>query len=241
MAAYNSVHIASSLSADQAEADDHMTGGLFTSRAVDNSRVLSAETVDELIDLFTKLRNERADLDYLDFHCHGDGGTLSLGREDFNYTHLAQFRDKGFESIFRPEAVIDFLSCDVAAAWFDEPDEDGELFLAEFAHIFLHRKGGRAIDRNKPMRYKPAYQPFFGPSFRGEGTEIIAEVAPGARYATLKGQYRLDSRRIRGQIATLKLFLTTALGLTSPSTPQPPANRNPHPVDILVAAILAVL
>src|ERR1700730_2587246 len=157
MAEYNSVHIASSLPSDQDEADDHMTGGIFTSRAVDNSRVLSAGTVDELIDLFIKLRNERADLNYLDFHCHGFAGGLSLGHENFTYQHLAQFRGKGFESIFRAGAEISFLSCDIAAARFDQLDEDGELFLAEFAHIFLQRKGGRAICSNLPIHYQPSW------------------------------------------------------------------------------------
>jgi hypothetical protein len=220
-----------------------MTDGIFTGRAVDNSRVLTAGDADELLNVFEKLRNERADLNYLDFHCHGYAGTLSLGREDFNYKHLARFRGRGFESIFRPGAVISFLSCDVAAARFDEMDEDGELFLAEFAHIFLHGKGGRAIGRNMPMHYKPSIGIFVGPRFTTTGTEIIAEVAPGARYAVLKGQYRLDSRRIRLQIAVLKAFLNAAVqSLPSPRAPQSHVGDPiPTQLDTLVRTTVASL
>jgi hypothetical protein len=139
--------------------------------------------------------------------------------------------------------VIHFLSCEIAEARFDRLNEDGELFLAEFAQIFLHGKGGRAIGRNQPVHYKPGLGIFVGPRFLTDGTEVVAEVARGARYATLKGQYRLDAVRIRQQIATLKVFLGLVLLQlqASPRQRRDAGEQSPSLLDMMIATLLAPL
>ena len=148
---YLTLHIASSLDSDQDEAQDHADS--FSPKG----EVRSAGNADELYQLFLDLGRQGAQLAYMDFHCHGYPGGLSLGKGHLEYSDLAQFRRGGLDGLFRGNAVISFLSCNLGASRFDKEHEgeDGELFLAEFAYIFLRRNGGSAFARNKDWHYRP--------------------------------------------------------------------------------------
>jgi hypothetical protein len=102
------------------------------------------------------------------------------------------------------------MSCDIAAVNMRVDEQDGESSLAEFAYISLRRNGGKAVGRNQPWHYRPGLL-WRSPSFTKPGTEIVAEMTPSAYEATLKGQYRLDERRIRQEIDVLVNFMTLAL------------------------------
>jgi hypothetical protein len=211
---YLALHIASARDSDQDEAADH--AGSFSMQG----EMRSAGSADELYDLFLNLGRQGARLAYLDFHCHGYPGALDLGRDTFDYSDLAQFRRGGFSALFRRDAVISFLSCDLGGINIDQENEDGELFLAEFALIFLGRNGGKAMASNLTWHYKPSTI-WRDPVFKTAGTQITAEVAPGATRAVLKGQYRLDETRIQLQLAVLRSFIVAALNsLPAPLGPR---------------------
>jgi hypothetical protein len=201
---YLALHIASARDSDQDEAADH--AGSYSMKG----EMRSAGTADQLYDLFVNLGRHGAQLAYLDFHCHGYPGALDLGRDTFDYSDLDKFRRGGFSALFRGNAVISFLSCDLGGVNIDQENEDGELFLAEFALIFLGRNGGKAVASNLSWHYRPSTF-WRDPIFKTAGTQIAAEVAPGATRAMLKGQYRLDETRINLQIAVLRSFIAAAL------------------------------
>src|SRR5262249_39628161 len=123
-----------------------------------DERMISVSDVDEFASELQKFLRERAQIAYLDFHTHGAPGGVFLGRETPDIDNLDKLRDKGFERLFTAGALINFLGCDVAQ--YDPSKDignDGELFLAEFAYIFLKRNGGRAVGSTQPWYYKPAF------------------------------------------------------------------------------------
>jgi hypothetical protein len=178
-------------------------------------RTISILTVDDFVRELQKFQQDRAEIVYLDFHTHGGPGGLDLGGETFDIDDLDKLRNKGFEGLFVAGALINFLGCELAGY---QPSiniqNDGELFLAEFAPIFLMRYGGRAVGRSTPWIYRHLQVAFFGPMFsawKTDGAEIVAEVAPGASRAVLKGNYWLDEVRIRRQINALRGYLEKRL------------------------------
>jgi hypothetical protein len=170
--------------------------------------MISVGTADQFVRELQKLQSEQA---HPDFHTHGSPGRLALGETAcLSINDLDKLRNKGFEGLFAAGALINFLGCD--AAQFDpsksgtsDGTNDGELFLAEFACIFLKRNGGRAVGSNQYWEYSKlgaSYKWYVGAGFwKNDGTPVIAEVAPGASRAVLKGNYWLDEPRIRQQIS----------------------------------------
>jgi hypothetical protein len=212
---FNSVHIASNEAAAIDEAEEHAAhSDKVSPRGLNdkqNARVFPAGSVDDLYQVFQKLRRENAELDYLDFHAHGYAGQVELIEDlHLKISDLDRFRDQGFESIFRAGAVISFLSCSLANVQMANSEEDGELFLADFAQIFLHGRGGKAVAWRTPVYYKPSFL-LFAPTYQHDDKEIVAEVAPRAAIATLKGQHRLDKTRVLQELIILQVFLLACL------------------------------
>lgn len=211
---YQALHLASSLEADRNEAEDDARTYPI------EGRMRSVRTVQELYNLFSALMAQSARLDYLDFHCHGFPGSLSLGSEDLDFSKLQKFRAGGFSVLFNSGAFINFFSCDMGGENIRVDDsEDGELFLSEFAHIFLNRNGGEAMGWTAPWHYR--WNPILGSSFTNAGTSVQAIVAAGASRAVLKGHHRLDEQRINTELTILRTFVSAALNsLPTPQAPQ---------------------
>jgi hypothetical protein len=197
---YSALHIAGLSDGDEGEAEDH---------ADTDAEVRSIGSPQELLALFTELQRQGARLKYLDFHSHGYAGGVSLGRHDLNYDDLRMFRGHGFDALFLPGATISFMSCDLAGVRDGDTSNDGELFLAEFAAIFLRRNGGKAVGRPTPWYYKASL--LFRGTWKNSGPEIVAQMTPGATRAVLKGHFRLDENRIKAEIAVLQRLIQESI------------------------------
>jgi hypothetical protein len=210
------------------EALDHLAGNAWTVREDPNRQAMIddlnsiVDKVDEseglkicgkvsqLVELFKQLRTRGVRLDYLDFHGHGYPAGLKMGYDTLEYKDLSQFRDQGFHEIFNPGAEIWFCSCDIAGMDLDDETQDGERFLAEFAQIFLRGNGGTVKGGAGYVHYKPSTA-WRGPKFNQDKGWVIAQVAPGSGVVQLKGQFYLDTNRLRAEIATLTVCVDAAL------------------------------
>jgi hypothetical protein len=207
---FNTVHIATDDASNIGEAEDHAGMDQPSKGLPIKSRVIPVGSVDDLFKALQKLRDEKYEVDFLDFHTHGYAGSFFLGSRTFNYTDIATFYNRGFDSIFRAGATISFMSCAIADVRLDNSNEDGELFIAEFARTFLRLRGGRVIGRNQPWYYRQGFL-WRSPDFKNSGTEISAEIGANDAEATLKGNYRLDVKRLTLEIAVLKKICQAAL------------------------------
>ena len=93
---------------------------------------MNAESIRHLVDVFTHLKKRGTKVDRLDFHTHGAPGHLAIGADFLGFQELSDnFKNRGFEKIFKKNARVFFHGCNVADR------ADGEMFLAVFGAIFL--------------------------------------------------------------------------------------------------------
>lgn len=95
------------------------------------------DSVNDLLRLFTRLAQEPAVWDSLNFHTHGSGGSIALGSTSLNIDSLQRFENQDFDRLFSPTCVITFDGCNVAEG------PEGEYFLALAGNTFLTVKGGK--------------------------------------------------------------------------------------------------
>ena len=150
-----------------------------------------AASLKQLEEIFASYKKQNKKIDKLDFHTHGGPGKLAIGSERLGFETLKNFRDKGFDQIFTPEARVFFHGCNVAE------NAAGELFLAEFGQIFLKTGGGRVGGSTSVGMTDVIFNT--GKTIHFWGDTVYAYVLPGGK-ATLKNHRHLDSRHIEGQI-----------------------------------------
>jgi hypothetical protein len=232
---YNKVHVAAK--GQTSEADFHMQMDRPTKGLPVNPRLIEIASVDDIEAMLSKFIREHYEIDYLDFHAHGHAGTIYVDNvSKFTVKDLKRFRNRGFDRVFRPNAIISFMSCSVAQV--DPGDgEDGELFLAEMASAFLGYRGGTVLGRNKDWKYKPpmglGFFPPVGPftaTFKNEGAEIAAEISARSSEPSLRGQFRLDKQRIAQEIAVITAIVNWAISLLERQDSQPKKTFAPPPM-----------
>ncbi len=150
--------------------------------------MFEVKSLDDLINAFDTLRNERAQINYLDFHAHGYEANIGLENESITLTSLSRLRNKRYETMFAAGSQIRFLSCEFAGS------AEGEQMLAEFAQILLRDAGGTAEAASGVCLYKPGF--LFSGTYKHAGRMVTARVAPGGN-VTLRGHFYLDPVRIR--------------------------------------------
>lgn len=120
-------------------------------------------------------------------YAHGQAGAIQIGSTPVFYKDWDQFAGQGWETVFAPDATVQFNCCNLAGS------AEGEAFLAEFASIFL-RRGGRAY---AAKGYVIAH-PWTGSSFTlgacGSGW-LRADVSPSGAVSLHNASY-LNSRQI---------------------------------------------
>ncbi len=87
---------------------------------------------------FLKVEGRKVDL--MDFHTHGNKGSIALGAESLNVNNVAlRLNNKGFDRIFNQDASINFDGCNVGQGY------QGEFFLALVGRILLVSSGGKVM------------------------------------------------------------------------------------------------
>jgi hypothetical protein len=163
-------------------------------------------------------------LDAMDFHTHGAPGAVELGTDHLTVNTLEEFRNEGFDALFKAGGVVEFHGCNVAERAI------GELFLAEFGSIFLRGAGGE-------VRGSTSYG-FQDPLYSGEtahlwGEWVTAEVRVGGG-VRMRNQLHLHPHLIRRGIERLRQLVAQQ------STPRAGRARQPGPVGLGAIAMMGV-
>ena len=131
-------------------------------------------------------------VDRLDFHTHGSPGGIALGSERLRYNTLKRFKNMGLDKVFSPTARVFFHGCNVAKGI------QGELFLAEFGHIFL--KGGGRVGGSTSLGIA---NPVGGTTAHFWGQSVYANVKSGGK-VTLKRHSHLDKKLTQSAIDSVQ-------------------------------------
>lgn len=169
------------------ETSEGYDAALHTNTAAGDFAV-GVASLDELIYALGRIPD--SSLDAMDFHTHGRGGGMRLGRDLLTSDTLPRLRDARPSRIFRRGAPIDIMGCNVAES------PEGELFLAEFGSIFLKERGGRVRAHTGRAFRDPLYT---GETVHLIGQWITAEVRPGGG-VTLNNAIHLVPHLIRNAI-----------------------------------------
>ena len=102
-----------------------------------NVRIEKVMSINDLLRLFRILCDESAEWHTVNFHTHGNGGTIALGSTHLNLDNYSQLENNDFGRLFAKDCVITFEGCQVADG------AVGEYFLVEIAHTLLLVKGGK--------------------------------------------------------------------------------------------------
>src|SRR5262249_17532700 len=128
--------------------------------------------------------------------------------------------------------------------------EDGELFMAEMARVFLYENGGSVLGRNQDWRYKPPLGlglfPAIGPfkaKFKNDRAQIVAEMGAHDSEPTLRGQFHLDRNRLAKEIQAVRAVITSAINIIesdqgAPNRSYAPPPQTGAPIDDMVARYL---
>ena len=126
---------------------DHRVLGIIPKRSMEPTATDHAEEVGGLVCRLGNLRGlEEAIIsyaydgyifDFAAFFAHGGPGGIAIGTDVLDVKTLSQFKSKGYNQIFKKDANIDIIGCNVAEGAI------GEYFMVDMARTFLGRNGGR--------------------------------------------------------------------------------------------------
>jgi hypothetical protein len=109
---YNKVHVAAN--GNSSEAEFHMDMDPLTTKGrFVKKRVIEIASVYDIEKMFSKLLSEHFEIDYLDFHAHGYAAAIYVDTySKFTVDDLERFRNRGFDRIFRADAIKELVRND---------------------------------------------------------------------------------------------------------------------------------
>jgi hypothetical protein len=150
-------------------------------------------SINDLIRLFKRLGEKSDEWDSVNFHTHGNSGTIALGSVSLNLDSYKQLENQDFGRLFAKDCVITFEGCNVAE------EANGEYFLIEIAQTLLLSKGGK-VRGNTGSGFGNTFSG--GDSFHPFGTWITANIGAGGTLRLENGVH-LNRDNIQKRISTL--------------------------------------
>lgn len=109
----------------------------YSSRQGDSVRIERVDSFNDLIRLFKTLNSQGTSWDSVNFHTHGNGGSIALGSNNLNLTTVERLDLENFNGLFKRNCEIVFDGCNVAEG------AHGEFFLVKIGNALLATAGGR--------------------------------------------------------------------------------------------------